>query len=446
MQRGALLDAARTLLSEGETEALTFPALAERTGLARSSVYEYFRSRAAVVEELCAVDFPVWAAEVEAAMAGADTAEEKIEAYVRRQLALVGDRRHRAVVAISAGELDAGAREKIRAAHGGLIAMIVEALADLGHEQPRLAAMLLQGIVDAAVRRIELGAAESPTRSRRRRWRWSSAASEAEAPPGGPPPRPASHHPHIRWPRSPQPAARSPQPAARSPQPAARSPQPAARSPQPAARSPQPAARSPQPAARSPQPAARSPQPAARSPQPAARSPQPAARSPQPAARSPQCPGAAVGGCRPQGRLGQPSPTSERWGHSYLSLPLVRAYAPGDGQGPGTGFLGCGALASPRLRPAHRCGDKRRMAQRAAAVRATVASRAAFVRVPAVVAEVWTEFSGRTASVRLRGRGTPKIGSKCEWLPWSIDGGSSDSGFRYSFPRRRPQWRHGPRQ
>ncbi|HEY3478988.1 MAG TPA: helix-turn-helix domain-containing protein, partial [Streptomyces sp.] len=42
MQRRALLDAARSLLTEGGTEALTFPALAERTGLARSSVYEYF--------------------------------------------------------------------------------------------------------------------------------------------------------------------------------------------------------------------------------------------------------------------------------------------------------------------------------------------------------------------------------------------------------------------
>ncbi|MEV8534199.1 helix-turn-helix domain-containing protein [Streptomyces sp. NPDC051211] len=162
MQRGALLDAARSLLSEGGTEALTFPALAERTGLARSSVYEYFRSRAAVVEELCAVDFPLWAAEIEAAMEAADTPEAKIEAYVRQQLSLVGDRRHRAVVAISASELDAGAREKIRAAHGGLVAMIVEALGAMGHAQPRLAAMLLQGVVDAAVRRIELGAAEDP--------------------------------------------------------------------------------------------------------------------------------------------------------------------------------------------------------------------------------------------------------------------------------------------
>lgn len=160
MQRDALLDAARSLLSEGGTEALTFPALAERTGLARSSVYEYFRSRAAVVEELCAVDFPVWAAEVESAMAEAETPEAKIEAYVRRQLALVGDRRHRAVVAISAGELDAAAREKIRAAHGGLIAMVGDALVALGHEEPRLVAMMLQGVVDSAVRRIELGVEE----------------------------------------------------------------------------------------------------------------------------------------------------------------------------------------------------------------------------------------------------------------------------------------------
>ncbi|WP_307172680.1 TetR/AcrR family transcriptional regulator [Streptomyces sp. B3I7] len=162
MQRAALLDAARSLLSEGGTEALTFPALAQRTGLARSSVYEYFRSRAAVVEELCEADFPVWAADVQAAMERAGTPEDKVEAYVRRQLALVGDRRHRAVVAISASELDAGAREKIRAAHGGLVTMVVEALSALGHAQPRMAAMLLQGIVDAAVRRVEFGAVEDP--------------------------------------------------------------------------------------------------------------------------------------------------------------------------------------------------------------------------------------------------------------------------------------------
>ncbi|WP_405011407.1 TetR/AcrR family transcriptional regulator [Kitasatospora sp. NBC_01539] len=158
LQRAALLDAARALLAEGGRDALTFAALAARTGLARSSVYEYFGSRAAVVEELCAVDFPLWAAEIEAGMAACDGARDRLEAYVRGQLHLATDPRHVAVVAISERELDDGARERIRAAHTGLITLVVEALGDLGHERPRLTAALLQGVVESAVRQIERAA------------------------------------------------------------------------------------------------------------------------------------------------------------------------------------------------------------------------------------------------------------------------------------------------
>jgi len=160
LQRAALLDAARSLLTEGGMDALTFPALAGRTGLARSSVYEYFRSRAAVVEELCAVDFPLWAAEIEAGMAACDSPQAQVEAYVRGQLALAGDPRHRAVAAVSVLELDQPARERIRSAHTALVTLVVQALRELGHEQPRLAAALLQGVVEAAVRQAEHGTAD----------------------------------------------------------------------------------------------------------------------------------------------------------------------------------------------------------------------------------------------------------------------------------------------
>ncbi|MFD9126542.1 TetR/AcrR family transcriptional regulator [Kitasatospora sp. NPDC059571] len=155
LQRAALLDAARELLADGGRDALTFSALAARTGLARSSVYEYFRSRAAVVEELCAVDLPLWAAEIEAGMAACGSAGERIEAYVRGQLLLAADPRHRAVAAISELELDAAARERIRSAHGSLVSLLMETLTELGHERPRLAAALLQGAVEAAARQAE---------------------------------------------------------------------------------------------------------------------------------------------------------------------------------------------------------------------------------------------------------------------------------------------------
>ncbi len=91
-------------------------------------------------------------------MAGCDSAAGRIEAYVRGQLALAGDPRHRAVAAISALELDDAARERIRVAHGRLVGLVVQALEDLGHGQPRLAAALLQGVVEAAVRQGERGA------------------------------------------------------------------------------------------------------------------------------------------------------------------------------------------------------------------------------------------------------------------------------------------------
>jgi AcrR family transcriptional regulator len=152
-QRAALLDAARVLLTEGGPEALTFPALAARTGLARSSVYEYFRSRTHLVEQLCETDMPLWAAELEAAMAMAEGPLARLEAYVRGQLALAGDPRHRALLALGALELDESARARIRAAHGALAELVVDDLTALGHPEPRLAATLLQGLVEAAVRR-----------------------------------------------------------------------------------------------------------------------------------------------------------------------------------------------------------------------------------------------------------------------------------------------------
>ncbi|TNM27320.1 TetR/AcrR family transcriptional regulator [Streptomyces sedi] len=151
MRRDALLEAARVLLVDGGAKALTFAALAERTGLARSSVYEYFPSRAALVAELCANDFPLWAAEVSAAMDAADTPRAKVAAYVRAQLALATDRRHQAVVAVSASELDDATRAEIRAAHGELAELVVSVLREWGHREPATVAGLLRGVVEAAV-------------------------------------------------------------------------------------------------------------------------------------------------------------------------------------------------------------------------------------------------------------------------------------------------------
>jgi AcrR family transcriptional regulator len=158
MQRTALLGAARDLLADGGMSALTFAAMAERTGLARSSVYEYFRSRGDVVESLAVEDFPAAVADIRGVMLAQPTPERQIAAYVRRQLELVAQPGHRSILALSVVELDGQARDRIRAAHGMLVELVVVALRRLGHPDPRTTAAVLQGAVDGAAKRIDAGA------------------------------------------------------------------------------------------------------------------------------------------------------------------------------------------------------------------------------------------------------------------------------------------------
>ena len=156
-QRRALVDAARELLEEGDAARVTFRSVAERTGLARNSVYKYFAGRgellAAVVEESA----PRWVTRIREAMDAADGADACVAAYVRAQLELVRDGEHRISRAL-AGERDAAVlRAGADLAHREILAPLVEALGELGDTEPRRTAQLLQGFVNAATKALESG-------------------------------------------------------------------------------------------------------------------------------------------------------------------------------------------------------------------------------------------------------------------------------------------------
>jgi len=158
MQRAALLDAARDLLAQGGISAVTFSAMAERAGLARSSVYEYFKTKGDVVEALAVEDFPAAVNDIRGVMLAQPTPERQIAAYVRRQLELVSQPGHRNLLALSALELDGTARDRIRSAHSLLVDLVVGALRRLGHS-----AAALQGAIDGAAKRIDAGADPNAT-------------------------------------------------------------------------------------------------------------------------------------------------------------------------------------------------------------------------------------------------------------------------------------------
>ncbi|MFF0388211.1 TetR/AcrR family transcriptional regulator [Kitasatospora sp. NPDC004615] len=166
-QRRALVTAARELLeTEGDAAAVTFTAVARRTGLARNSVYKYFADRAELLAAVVQESTPRWTERITAAMAAAGTPELRVAAYVRAQCELVRDGEHRIARAL-AGDRDAAAlREAAGHAHHELLAPLLQALTDLGDTSPELTARLLQGLVNAAVTALESGAPYHPTTDR----------------------------------------------------------------------------------------------------------------------------------------------------------------------------------------------------------------------------------------------------------------------------------------
>jgi AcrR family transcriptional regulator len=156
-QYRALLDAARAVLAEGGGEVPSLASIASRAGLARSSAYEYFRSRQDLLDALIKDVFPRWSARVTDAMAAARTPGAQVLAYVDTNLRLVAEGEHAvasALAAIAPGQsLDASRR----AMHEQLSKPLVEALISMGLSDPATTAEMINSVVYTASRLIESG-------------------------------------------------------------------------------------------------------------------------------------------------------------------------------------------------------------------------------------------------------------------------------------------------
>ncbi len=151
----ALLDAARRLLTEDPTRVPTLAEVGELAGLSRSSVYQYFASRDDLLRAVVGDSFPRWQQRLDEAIGAADGPAERLLAYVRVNLELVADGEHALAQALSVVAPSEDLTREAQEFHSRLLLPIVDALVELGADDPEITAELVQSVVHTASLLVE---------------------------------------------------------------------------------------------------------------------------------------------------------------------------------------------------------------------------------------------------------------------------------------------------
>lgn len=152
----ALLDAAHELLLE-TGGAPSLPQVAGRAGLARTSVYQYFGSKADLLRAMVRDVFPRWTERVTGAMSSAPTEADRILAYAVANVELVAEGAHAIGSALAALARQEELDEQATRMHREVQEPLIEALEALGVDSPEDVAELVGAVVHGATRMLETG-------------------------------------------------------------------------------------------------------------------------------------------------------------------------------------------------------------------------------------------------------------------------------------------------
>ena len=156
-RRDALLEAATTVMRESGT--VTMSAVAERTGLSRTAVYEYYRSSADLIADVLVDELAAWIDHLAEAIDGIADPRERLVTWIRAALAYVEDGRHALVRAAGDATLPPVRRAQVQTLHRDLAAPVYVALREIGVTDAQRLASYVWGVVEAATRHIESGRA-----------------------------------------------------------------------------------------------------------------------------------------------------------------------------------------------------------------------------------------------------------------------------------------------
>jgi AcrR family transcriptional regulator len=157
LRRHQLISAAMELALEGGAEAVTVSAVAQKAGLSRSSIYEYFSSSADLIADLVVEELDYYTARLAEAIKDATDPFEKIELWIAEGLRYVEDGRHMLVKSLNTVSTPEFRKEEIAMGHRRLISPLRQALSETGIKEIVSAAAFLQSVTDSASTRIDAG-------------------------------------------------------------------------------------------------------------------------------------------------------------------------------------------------------------------------------------------------------------------------------------------------
>ena len=156
-RRNQLIEAAASIALESGGAAVTVAAVAQRAGLSRTSVYEYFGSSADLVADLVLEELNEFAKYLQVAVSTTIQPIASISAWIEGALMYIADGRHLLAKALNASALPQERVAAIGAAHRALLAPLVTALEAIGVKDTQRALLFIQAITDASTKRIESG-------------------------------------------------------------------------------------------------------------------------------------------------------------------------------------------------------------------------------------------------------------------------------------------------
>ena len=156
-RRSQLIDAAASIAMESGGAAITVAAVAQRAGLSRTSVYEYFGSGSELVADLVIDELKSFAQTLNNAVADCTDAQCVVTCWVKGALTYIADGRHLLAKALNATAMPQSRSQQIGMAHRALMAPLVKAVTDLGVKDSQRALSFIQAITDASTKRIETG-------------------------------------------------------------------------------------------------------------------------------------------------------------------------------------------------------------------------------------------------------------------------------------------------